>query len=233
MKRTCLLGACLAIITAGCELDESEHDSPLRAQVVVSPDASVTGIVRNIAGLHGDVPFTAVIAISEFVGEGGAVYGIGQLSQIGGASPAASQSLAAQPLKLPVSLVPLPGDGGAASLPRDGGACPVLALMIKPVTVDLLGVRVALGEIDLGAKAVSGSGNLLGNVLCGVFEQLDPSGLLTGLDPNLSQRIVGFLNGLTGGIIEGIVDAINGEGQDIPGRPTQRLSGLDAGVIAP
>jgi hypothetical protein len=51
--------------------------------------------------------------------------------------------------------------------------CDVLFLDLGPLDLDLLGVVVNLSPIELNIDAVSGPGNLLGNLLCAVTGLLD------------------------------------------------------------
>jgi hypothetical protein len=75
--------------------------------------------------------------------------------------------------------------------------CPVLHLVLGPVNLNLLGLVVTLGggslanqPIVLDITAVSGSGNLLGNLLCGVSNLLNG----TGVTPLTSSLTAGLLN---------------------------------------
>lgn len=61
------------------------------------------------------------------------------------------------------------------------GACNILNLSLGPVDLNLLGLTVHLdncnnGPVTVDVTAQQGSGNLLGNLLCGVSHLLDPSG---------------------------------------------------------
>ena len=47
-------------------------------------------------------------------------------------------------------------------------ACPILVLDIGAIHIDLLGLVIDLAPINLDLTAVSGPGNLLGNLLCAV-----------------------------------------------------------------
>src|SRR5687767_3182280 len=51
--------------------------------------------------------------------------------------------------------------------------CPILNLSLGPIDLDLLGLNVKTSQICLDITAVSGSGNLLGNLLCGIANLLD------------------------------------------------------------
>jgi len=69
------------------------------------------------------------------------------------------------------------------------GPCGILDLDIGAIHLDLLGLVVDLAPIHLDITAVSGAGNLLGNLLCAVAGLLDPtSGLLTLIN-NLAQLL--------------------------------------------
>ena len=80
------------------------------------------------------------------------------------------------------------------------GACDILTLDLGPLDLDLLGLRVALDEVNLLIEAIPGAGNLLGNLLCGIAGLLD-GGLgsgLGGLLADLLAAIANLLNGLLG-----------------------------------
>jgi hypothetical protein len=57
---------------------------------------------------------------------------------------------------------------GAAS-----GTCSILHLELGPLDLDLLGLTVHLNKVVLDITAVSGPGNLLGNLLCAIAHLLD------------------------------------------------------------
>lgn len=59
-------------------------------------------------------------------------------------------------------------------LDPNGGECPILFLELGPLFLDLLGLEVSLSQITLDITAVTGEGNLLGNLLCAVAGLLDP-----------------------------------------------------------
>jgi hypothetical protein len=92
--------------------------------------------------------------------------------------------------------------------PTADPTCPILNLQLAPIHLNLLGLKVDTSAICLAVSAQSGSGNLLGNLLCGVANLLNngsPLGnILTGLtSTQLSQLlsgITGLLNGAFGQI---------------------------------
>ena len=51
--------------------------------------------------------------------------------------------------------------------------CPVLHLVLGPLNLNLLGLHVHLNQVNLNIAAVSGPGNLLGNLLCSVANLLN------------------------------------------------------------
>ncbi|WP_196240563.1 ABC transporter substrate-binding protein [Nocardioides anomalus] len=67
---------------------------------------------------------------------------------------------------------------GAAVSSRAG--CDILNLVLGPLDLDLLGLQVHLKQVVLDIVAVTGAGNLLGNLLCAVTGLLD-GGPLAGL----------------------------------------------------
>lgn len=76
------------------------------------------------------------------------------------------------------------------------GSCPILHLDIAPITLNLLGLQITTSEIVLDIVAISGPGNLLGNLLCGIAGLLNPGGTLT----NILNQLVASLNQLLGSL---------------------------------
>jgi hypothetical protein len=64
-------------------------------------------------------------------------------------------------------------------------SCDVLHLVLGPLHLDLLGLQVDLNRVVLNIIAVTGAGNLLGNLLCAITGLLDQGGLL----PEVSQLL--------------------------------------------
>ena len=60
------------------------------------------------------------------------------------------------------------------------GTCPILHLDLGPLNLNLLGLTVHLNEVVLDITAVSGPGNLLGNLLCSVANLLNGTGFRPG-----------------------------------------------------
>jgi hypothetical protein len=90
--------------------------------------------------------------------------------------------------------------GASASLVRPVAmqvTCDILFLDLGPLNLDLLGLTLDLSEVILDLNAVSGAGNLLGNLLCAVVSLLDFPGLLAGIS-QLIENINNILGGLGG-----------------------------------
>jgi hypothetical protein len=72
------------------------------------------------------------------------------------------------------------------------GACQILDLTLGPLDLNVLGVVVHLDTVHLNITAQSGSGNLLGNLLCSVAHLLDSNASGQALT-NLLNRIFSLL----------------------------------------
>jgi hypothetical protein len=115
----------------------------------------------------------------------------GTLTRPNGKTKAVSERV-----KMPVDL--------AASASRNQGSsdgvstmavCDVLRLVLGPLSIDLLGLQIDLNRVVLTIDAVTGAGNLLGNLLCAVAGLLDGVGLggLTDILEDLLNAVIGIL----------------------------------------
>jgi hypothetical protein len=79
--------------------------------------------------------------------------------------------------------------GSGAKVPSAAalGSCDVLNLVLGPLDLNLLGLEVHLKKVVLDVVAVSGAGNLLGNLLCAVAGLLDGVGVLGQVTDLLNQ----------------------------------------------
>lgn len=84
---------------------------------------------------------------------------------------------------------------GAHTAAAVAAICPILHLVLGPLNLNLLGLVVHLNRVVLDITAVSGPGNLLGNLLCAVAGLLNNTPTLTNLLmlANLLNRIIGLL----------------------------------------
>ena len=85
--------------------------------------------------------------------------------------------------------VVLPAQDAALAQAAD---CQILNLVLGPLDLDLLGLKVHLDRVVLDITAQSGSGNLLGNLLCAVAGLLDGGGSLGAISALLNS-ILGLL----------------------------------------
>ena len=88
------------------------------------------------------------------------------------------------------------GDDGLQQIPPTPGSCTILTLDLGPLNLDLLGLHVALNEVNLLIEAIPGASALLGNLLCAIAGLLDPGGFLPGVlgqIATLLNQIIGLL----------------------------------------
>lgn len=91
----------------------------------------------------------------------------------------------------------VPATNGRAAA-QAAATCDVLNLVLAPLDLDLLGLQVHLDRVVLRIVAVSGAGNLLGNLLCAVTGLLDG-----GLGGQLG-RLVRLLEDILGALRLGV-----------------------------
>jgi hypothetical protein len=82
---------------------------------------------------------------------------------------------------------------GGIALGQAAATCTILDLTIRPIDLNLLGLVVHLDRVHLLVTGETGSGNLLGNLLCGLTGILDPPALGTGQLTQLLNGLLGFL----------------------------------------
>lgn len=73
---------------------------------------------------------------------------------------------------------------------QSNAACDIINLDLGPLNLNVLGLVVDLSDVQLDITAVSGAGNLVGNLLCSVAGLLDGNGT-SGL-ANLLNRTLGL-----------------------------------------
>ena len=72
---------------------------------------------------------------------------------------------------------------------KPSGTCQILHLELGPLDLNLLGLVIHLDRVVLDITAVSGPGNLLGNLLCGIAGLLDGNAPLSAIARLLNQLI--------------------------------------------
>jgi hypothetical protein len=127
--------------------------------------------------------FTGHFNVTQFVTRGGKAYALGTLT-----GKLGNRSVKQTNVAIPVSI-------GSASSPLSAHAaatCQILNLVLGPLHLNLLGLHVDLNQVVLNITGVTGAGQLLGNLLCGVANLLNPglpAGQLAGL-LNIVQQIL-------------------------------------------
>lgn len=134
--------------------------------------------------------FKGTYTVDRFVSRGGQTYAVGTLT-----GKAGQRTVNRNNVAIPVKI-----GSAAAGGAKDAAVCPILHLVLGPLNLNLLGLHVHLNQVVLDITAVSGNGNLLGNLLCSVSNLLNTGGLplsqVTGL-LNIVQQLVnapGLLN---------------------------------------
>jgi hypothetical protein len=127
--------------------------------------------------------FTGHYTVDRFVKRHGTTYALGTLTGKVG-NHKVNQSNVAIPVKVQ--------HAGMAVR----ATCAILHLTLGPLDLNLLGLTIHLNQVVLNIDAVSGPGNLLGNLLCGVANLLNGTtvlspGQLTGL-LNILQQLLSF-----------------------------------------
>jgi hypothetical protein len=133
---------------------------------------NVTGTFTNAAG---EGTFQGQLTINRFVAQGGQLAAVGTLTgTLTDASGAVLGNVTDQAVTLPVDRSSLTA------------TCDILNLAVGPLDLDLLGLVVHLDRVALDVTAEAGSGNLLGNLLCGLSKLLDSSANLTAIANKLN-----------------------------------------------
>ena len=128
--------------------------------------------------------FTGHFNVSQFVARNGKTYALGTLT-----GKLGNRTIKRSNVAIPVSM----GSGSATGLTAHAAAtCQILNLVLGPLHLNLLGLHVDLNQVVLNITGVTGAGQLLGNLLCGVANLLNPglpAGQLAGL-LNIVQQIL-------------------------------------------
>jgi hypothetical protein len=115
----------------------------------------------------GSKKFAGTYTIDRFVSRAGAVYSVGTLR-----GELRNRRVKRENVRMPVS-----GFGLATGAQSSQLVCRILTLQLGPLDLNLLGLRVQLNRINLRITAIPGGG-LLGDLLCGLANLLNPPALL-------------------------------------------------------
>lgn len=141
-----------------------------RAKDAGSVQIPVAGVAQGTLA-----KFAGTFMLQRFVNDNGQVKAIGTIAgtvtDLAGTVVGTSLQTVAIPVTVRQDATSVAAIGIAAT-------CPILHLDLGPLTLNLLGLQVDLSQVILDITAISGAGNLLGNLLCAVAGLLDsPTGL--------------------------------------------------------
>jgi hypothetical protein len=171
MRRISLLLA--AVLLAAMALAPAASAAKPSATAVPVP---ITGTIPSIDGA-----FDGVFNLTNVIVQNGQLLAVGTLTgTLTNAAGAVLGTVTNLPIQLPI--------GGGTT-----GSCQILHLELGPLDLNLLGLMVHLDKVVLDITAQSGSGNLLGNLLCAVAHLLDNSGNPLGGIAALLNNILGAL----------------------------------------
>jgi len=161
-----------------------------RAATPIALNGRVTGTLKNGTGA-----VAGTLHVTRFVNQHGKLAAVGKFT--GSVTNAAGQVRSgSNSIALPLASKPshvFQRQLGAADVTA-AATCQILDLVLGPLDLNLLGLVVHLDRVHLNITAVSGPGNLLGNLLCGLAGLLDGSGGLSGI----LNGLVALLNQLLG-----------------------------------
>ncbi len=129
--------------------------------------------------------FTGHFNVSQFVVRGGKTYALGTLT-----GKVGNRSVKKSNVAIPVSVGSATSSTGMTA--HAAATCQILNLILGPLHLNLLGLHVDLNQVVLNVTGVTGTGQLLGNLLCGVANLLNPglpAGQLSGL-LNILQQLL-------------------------------------------
>lgn len=172
---------------------------PITASAHTARPATAVKSLQNIpvsGKAQNHKAFIGSFSVDRFVSRHGKTFAVGTLTGKLGHKRVQRSNVA-----IPAAVQPAPaGVAQAAAV----GTCPVLHLVLGPVNLNLLGLHLTLGggtlanqPIVLDLTALSGPGNLLGNLLCGVSNLLNGTGTTT-LTSGLTAGLLNLVNSLLG-----------------------------------
>jgi hypothetical protein len=181
--------ASLAFVAVAAPIASAANGTGSKTQAYANLPALYTVPVKGTA--KGGKTFTGTFGIERFVKANNKAYALGTLK-----GTVAGHHFTRYGVKLPASLNTNAASNSSA---RAAASCQILNLVLGPINLNLLGLVITTNQINLNITAMSGPGNLLGNLLCGVTNLLNPGGggLLSSLQGDVNQ-LVGALNGLLG-----------------------------------
>jgi len=174
------LAALAATLTCALMLLPAAGASAAQTAPKLTKTVNVTGMSKS------GKKFSGKYTINRFIAKGSKTYSVGTLT-----GRLAGKKVTKHGVKMPVALTPA---AQSAQLPPIPGACTILNLTIQPINLNLLGLSVRTSQIDLRIDAVPGAGNLLGNLLCGITNILNPGTANAGQLAGILNALLALLN---------------------------------------
>jgi hypothetical protein len=143
----------------------------------------------------GNGTFTGSFSIMRFESRGGTIYAIGMVSGAIINGPSARSGISG-PLELAVTVTSDPPLAKQSALAVAQAVPCEIHLSFGGLSLDLLGVQVALSPVTIDLVAGSGP---LGNVVGQICTLLNTAGNVIGLVTNLLNTLLGLLGGVVGG----------------------------------
>jgi hypothetical protein len=150
-----MLIAALGLATTGAGAATA---APAAAPAAAIPSAPITGTFTDAAG--GTGTFTGAFTPASFAAPDGGLVATGTLTGTLTDSAGSTVGTVEQTVSAPAAVAQ--------------ATCRILDLVLGPLHLDLLGLVVDLNQLHLVINAVSGPGNLVGNLLCAIAGLLDP-----------------------------------------------------------
>ncbi len=192
---------CFCLIAFGCE-DEtitSSKETAIntnvdQAKTKTTKDSKFLKNMKVVGVLEDNGTFKGKVSITEFgYSETEGLWVSGFLHGTAKAADGTATEIEQSFSQVPATLNESSSNARYAKTLATQATCDILFLDLGPLHLDLLGLTLDLSEIVLDINAVSGAGNLLGNLLCAVAGLLDPFGFLTDLI-NTLQTLLDLLN---------------------------------------
>jgi hypothetical protein len=137
--------------------------------------------------LTGSKGFKGTYTIDRFIAKGNQLYAVGTLT-----GKLKGKKVTKEDVRVPATLA---SAASASQVPPIPGSCQILNLTLGPINLNLLGLSVRTNQIDLRIEAVPGPGNLLGNLLCGITNALNPGSTPLGQLAAVLNAILALLGG--------------------------------------
>lgn len=132
-------------------------------------------LTAPVTGTFSGGTFSGILTVTKFVKHKHTLNAVGTLS---GTLTSTAGTVIGTVTNVPVT-IPITA--------ADPATCTILTLHTGAIHLDLLGLVVDISPINITITAVSGPGNLLGNLLCAVANLLNGGGPLTALTGLLNQ----------------------------------------------